>query len=118
MKEAQERADLAESAAGKRRAEEQVLYQQELEKQLEEGERRKQAAYEEFLREKLLIDEIVRKVYEEDERWASSLGRGRVGRPLVPLLLWGLMVALEVCWGRRSNPPQPPSGASLRRAFW
>lgn len=43
------------------------MYQQELEKQLEEQERKKQDAYEEFLREKLMIDEIVRKIYEEDQ---------------------------------------------------
>lgn len=43
------------------------MYQQELEKQLEEQERRKQDAYEEFLKEKLMVDEIVRKIYEEDE---------------------------------------------------
>lgn len=43
------------------------MYQQELEKQLEEQERKKQDAYEEFLKEKLMIDEIVRKIYEEDE---------------------------------------------------
>lgn len=43
------------------------MYHQELEKQLEEQERKKQDAYEEFLREKLMIDEIVRKIYEEDQ---------------------------------------------------
>lgn len=43
------------------------MYQQELEKQLEEQERRKQDAYEEFLKEKFIVDEIVRKIYEEDE---------------------------------------------------
>lgn len=43
------------------------MYQQELEKQLEEQERKKQDAYEEFLSEKLMIDEIVRKIYAEDQ---------------------------------------------------
>lgn len=49
-----------------RRYEELVRYQQELEKQLEEKEQKKQEAYEEFLKEKLMVDEIVRKIYEED----------------------------------------------------
>ena len=31
-------------------------------------EQKRQEAYEEFLKEKLMIDEIVRKIYEEDER--------------------------------------------------
>uniref|UniRef100_K7G6B3 Meiosis-specific nuclear structural protein 1 n=1 Tax=Pelodiscus sinensis TaxID=13735 RepID=K7G6B3_PELSI len=44
-----------------------ILYQQELEKQLEEQEKKKQDAYEAFLKEKLMIDEIVRKIYEEDQ---------------------------------------------------
>lgn len=57
-----------ESAAETKRLQEKVLYQQELGKQLEEREIRKQAAYEEFLRDKLLIDDIVRKIYEEDEK--------------------------------------------------
>jgi len=46
----------------------QVRYQQQLERQLEEQELNKQKAYEEFLKEKLMIDEIVRKIYEEDLR--------------------------------------------------
>ena len=29
---------------------------------------KRQAEYEEFLKEKLMIDEIVRKIYEEDQR--------------------------------------------------
>jgi len=32
-------------------------------------EQRRQEAYEEFLKEKLMIDEIVRKIYEEDQRY-------------------------------------------------
>ncbi|XP_063305157.1 meiosis-specific nuclear structural protein 1-like [Pelobates fuscus] len=43
-----------------------LLYQSELERQLEEKELKKQDVYEEFLREKLLVDEIVRKIFEED----------------------------------------------------
>lgn len=50
------------------RQQEMVRYKQELERQLEEREVAKQKAYEEFLREKLVIDEIVRKIYEEDQR--------------------------------------------------
>uniref|UniRef100_A0A8C1VSN9 Meiosis-specific nuclear structural protein 1 n=1 Tax=Cyprinus carpio TaxID=7962 RepID=A0A8C1VSN9_CYPCA len=42
--------------------------EQELERQLEEKERKRQEAYEEFLKEKLMVDEIVRKIYEEDQR--------------------------------------------------
>lgn len=34
----------------------------------QEQEQKKQQAYEEFLKEKLMIDEIVRKIYEEDQR--------------------------------------------------
>lgn len=68
MKEAQEKAEEEERTAEAKRNQEKLLYQQELERQLEDRERRRQAAYEEFLREKLLIDEIVRKIYDEDER--------------------------------------------------
>lgn len=52
-----------------KRWEESVRYQEQLENQLLEKERRKQEAYEEFLKEKLMIDEIVRKIYEEDQRY-------------------------------------------------
>lgn len=50
-----------------KRYEEVVQYQQELEQQLEEKEHKRQEAYEEFLKEKLMVDEIVRKIYEEDQ---------------------------------------------------
>jgi hypothetical protein len=50
------------------RQQEMIRYKQELERQLEERKLNKQKAYEEFLREKLVIDEIVRKIYEEDQR--------------------------------------------------
>ena len=39
-------------------------------------EKKRREAYEEFLKEKLMIDEIVRKIYEEDQRyifWHSTL---------------------------------------------
>uniref|UniRef100_A0A663LXT7 Meiosis-specific nuclear structural protein 1 n=1 Tax=Athene cunicularia TaxID=194338 RepID=A0A663LXT7_ATHCN len=67
MKEEYERVIKEESSAELRRNEEKIMYQQELEKQLEEQEKKKQDAYKEFLREKLMIDEIVRKIYEEDQ---------------------------------------------------
>lgn len=44
-----------------KRYEEVVQYQQELEQQLEEKEHKRQEAYEEFLKEKLMVDEIIRK---------------------------------------------------------
>ena len=50
------------------RIEQSIRYQEELEGQLEEQERKRQEAYEEFLKEKLMIDEICRKIYEEDQR--------------------------------------------------
>lgn len=67
MKEEYERVAKEESSAELRRNKEKIIYQQELEKQLEEQERKRQDAYEEFLKEKLMIDEIVRKIYEEDQ---------------------------------------------------
>ncbi|XP_009992839.1 PREDICTED: meiosis-specific nuclear structural protein 1 [Chaetura pelagica] len=67
MKEEYERVIEEESSAELKRNQEKIIYQQELEKQLEEQERKKQEAYEEFLREKLLIDEIIRKIFEEDQ---------------------------------------------------
>lgn len=50
-----------------KRHEELAQYQRELEQQLMERERNRQEAYEEFLKEKLMVDEIVRKIYEEDQ---------------------------------------------------
>ncbi|KFW92358.1 Meiosis-specific nuclear structural protein 1, partial [Phalacrocorax carbo] len=67
MKEEYERVIKEESSAELKRNKEKIMYQQELEKQIEEQERKKQKSYEEFLREKLMIDEIVRKIYEEDQ---------------------------------------------------
>lgn len=71
MKEEYERAAKEESLAELRRNEEKITYQQELEKQLEEQERKKQGVYDEFLKEKLMIDEIVRKIYEEDQKFVN-----------------------------------------------
>ncbi|KAM6245752.1 LOW QUALITY PROTEIN: meiosis-specific nuclear structural protein 1 [Spheniscus humboldti] len=55
------------SSAELKQNKEKIMYQQELEKQLDEQERKRQDAYEEFPREQLMIDEIVRKNYEEDQ---------------------------------------------------
>lgn len=68
MKEEHERAHEAERQREMEKYREQIRYQQDLERQLEEQEEKKQQAYEEFLKEKLMIDEIVRKIYEEDQR--------------------------------------------------
>lgn len=64
----QEQAAMEKEKQEQRRYEEVVRYQQELEKQLEEKERKRQESYEEFLKEKLMVDEIVRKIYEEDRK--------------------------------------------------
>lgn len=69
MAEESRRADEEQKRKLEERIAEGIRYQQELEKQLEEQERRKQEAYEEFLKEKLMIDEIVRKIHEEDARY-------------------------------------------------
>ena len=45
-----------------------ILYQEALEAQLVEKENQKRKSYEEFLQDKMMIDEIVRKIYEEDQR--------------------------------------------------
>jgi hypothetical protein len=50
------------------RQEQMIRYKQDLQQQLQERKLSKQKAYEEFLQEKLVIDEIVRKIYEEDQR--------------------------------------------------
>ncbi|NXX48853.1 MNS1 protein, partial [Tricholaema leucomelas] len=67
MKEEYERIIEEQSSAEQRRNKEKIMYHQELEKQLEDQERKKQDSYKEFLREKLMIDEIVQKIYEEDQ---------------------------------------------------
>ncbi|KAM4766038.1 meiosis-specific nuclear structural protein 1 isoform 3-T4 [Cyanocitta cristata] len=67
MKEEYNRFLKEEMSAELRRNQEKKMYHQELDKQVEEQEKKKQEAYEEFLREKLMIDEIVKKIYEEDQ---------------------------------------------------
>lgn len=67
IKDELERAQIENEKQEQKRYEEVVRYQQDLEQQLEEKERKRQEAYEEFIKEKLLVDEIVRKIYEEDQ---------------------------------------------------
>ena len=73
MQEENQRAQKVEIEKMKQRWEESVQYKEELERQLGEKEHSKQKAYEEFLKEKLMIDEIVRKIYEEDQRYGFLL---------------------------------------------
>ncbi|XP_021520506.1 meiosis-specific nuclear structural protein 1 [Meriones unguiculatus] len=67
MMEEHERLLQEENVKKDRRNKEKAQYHLDLEKQLEEQERTKQEAYEQLLKEKLMIDEIVRKIYEEDQ---------------------------------------------------
>lgn len=62
-----ERAAVEQQKLEQKRHEELVRHQRELEQQLMDKERKRQEAYEEFLKEKLMVDEIVRKIYEEDQ---------------------------------------------------
>lgn len=55
-----------------RRDEAAIVYQEELEKQLLEQEHKKHMEYEEYLKDKLMIDEQVRKIHEEDEAEKSK----------------------------------------------
>lgn len=68
MKRENERAAAEQLRLEQKRHEELLEHQRQLEQQLVDRERRRQEAYEEFLREKLLVDEVIRKIYEEDER--------------------------------------------------
>lgn len=54
------------------RQQQMIHYKHELEQQLKEQELAKQKAYEEFLRDKLVIDEVVRKIYDEDQRFDQT----------------------------------------------
>lgn len=58
----------AEMEKERRRQEAQMQGKQVLEDQIREREMARQAAFEEFLREKAQIDDIVRKIREEEER--------------------------------------------------
>lgn len=68
MKLETERAEELDRKKEQERYADQIRYQQDLERQMEEVEKKKQEAYEEFLKEKLMVDEVVRKLHEEDER--------------------------------------------------
>lgn len=71
MKHMKEEAERAEREAVEKNAAkvvEKQRYKEDLTRQLEEKEYARQKAYEEFLKEKLIIDEIVRKIYEEDQK--------------------------------------------------
>ena len=67
MMEEHERLIKEESAAEDKQNQAKAQYSHDLENQLEEQEKKKQEAYEQLLKEKLMIDEIVRKIYEEDQ---------------------------------------------------
>jgi hypothetical protein len=68
MKEEAERLEQEERIRSQAKHVEMAQYKQDLHRQIEDKEYDKQRAYEEFLKEKLLIDEIVRKIYEEDQK--------------------------------------------------
>eukprot|EP00026_Physarum_polycephalum_P006218 Phypoly_transcript_06260.p1 GENE.Phypoly_transcript_06260~~Phypoly_transcript_06260.p1 ORF type:complete len:560 (+),score=139.64 Phypoly_transcript_06260:77-1756(+) len=54
------------------RREEMIATRTNLEEQIKDREEMKKAQYDEFLREKLVIDAIVQKIYEEDQREVAS----------------------------------------------
>ena len=104
MQEEYQRALVVEREKEKRRWEESVRYQEQLEKQLTEKERRKQEAYEEFLKEKLMIDEIVRKIYEEDQRCVAWCLLCNVGFKEIELLkIFTIMVWVTAMHSRVHN---------------
>ena len=70
--------EMEKIAERKKWGEDSVEYQIQLQKQLEEQERIKREQYEEFLKEKLMIDEIVRKIYEEDQRYDFIMALGQL----------------------------------------
>lgn len=73
MNSEQEQAASEQQKLEQKHHEEMLQYQRELELQLLDNELRKQQAYEEFLREKLMVDEIIRNIYEEDQMWVCYL---------------------------------------------
>lgn len=68
MRKEADRADEEDRQREFLRQQQTVRYKHDLEQQLKEQEIAKQKAYGEFLRDKLLIDEVVRKIYDEDQR--------------------------------------------------
>lgn len=67
MRSEHERTAAEKQKLEQKRHEELVQHQKELEQQLMEREHKRQEAYEEFLKEKLMVDEIIKKIYEEDQ---------------------------------------------------
>ncbi|CAL8364729.1 meiosis-specific nuclear structural protein 1 [Gadus morhua] len=67
MKSEQQRAGAEQEKQEAQQSEEAARHRKELEQQLLEKERRREEAYEEFLQDKLLVDQVVRKIYEEDQ---------------------------------------------------
>lgn len=67
MKSNFDQATMEDEKLEQRRQEEQLQYQHDLNLQLVEREHKRQVAYDDFLKEKLMVDDIVRKIYEEDQ---------------------------------------------------
>ncbi|KAM8876160.1 meiosis-specific nuclear structural protein 1-like [Synchiropus picturatus] len=63
-----ERADQEKERAVKQRQEEQLQYQRFLAKQIVERKHKKLEVHEEFLKEKLMVDDIIRQIYEKNEK--------------------------------------------------
>lgn len=68
LREELRKGELLEAKQEEERCKQVVQYQDELEDQLREQEQKRMELYEEFLKEKLMIDEICRRIYEEDQR--------------------------------------------------
>ena len=68
MKSQHERASVEQDRVAQQRSEEGQRYKEDLQLQLQEKELKSQHAYEEFLKDKLMVDEIVRRIYEEDQK--------------------------------------------------
>uniref|UniRef100_A0A3Q3GRW1 Meiosis-specific nuclear structural protein 1 n=1 Tax=Labrus bergylta TaxID=56723 RepID=A0A3Q3GRW1_9LABR len=67
MKQEHEQTAAERKKLEQKQQEEVVQYHRELDHQLIEREHKRQEAYEQFLKEKLMVDEIFRKIYEEDQ---------------------------------------------------
>ncbi|XP_077444676.1 meiosis-specific nuclear structural protein 1 [Stigmatopora argus] len=67
MKSRYDEATMEEERVEQRKQEEQLQYIRQLNQQLIEREHKRQVAYDDFLKEKLMVDDIVRKIYEEDQ---------------------------------------------------
>lgn len=69
MEEMRQRMIAAEAEKEEKRKGQLLEGKKMLQEQMEERERAREEAYKEFLREKAAIDELVRKIEEEDERF-------------------------------------------------